>query len=62
MSSHLGHPRHEDTGSDTKSSRAPMSTAARERLAGMVAGRAKDPEFLRKVEAVRSRLGAGTNP
>jgi hypothetical protein len=33
-----------------------MSPAARERLERFIAVRAKDPEFLRKVEAVRRQL------
>jgi hypothetical protein len=39
-----------------------MSAAARERLERILAVRAKDPEFLRKVEAVRRQLSEQSSP
>ena len=49
--------RPEHSGSDATSGRRPMSTAARQRLAGIIASRAEDHVFLRNVDAVRRSLG-----
>ena len=60
MSGDVGHstepPPDDDTDPTARSKRAPMSAAAHERLERFIAGRAKDPEFLRKVEAIRRQL------
>jgi len=66
MSSDVGQlaepPRGNDTDATARPKRAPMSPAARERLERFIAVRANDPEFLRKVEAVRRQLSEQAPP
>ena len=53
----VGQPAGQDgTDAERRSRRPPMSAEARERLERTIALRIQDPEFHRKVEAVRRRL------